>query len=218
MNWARIFFGSLVVAVGVLLLLDNSGVLDAGDVISTWWPVVLVGAGLLTFLANPHHWQVPLILVFVGAALLLRTLGVVDSLDLVIPALLILIGVFVIFGRVRPGREVSDNDRISSFNVFSGTEIASHSAQFEGGNVGAIFGGAEIDLHDAKLAPDASLDVFAVFGGVEISVPEGWQVVTRGFPIFGGFENVTAKERVGPDAPVLEVHATILFGGVEIKH
>ncbi|MEX1124717.1 MAG: LiaF domain-containing protein [Acidimicrobiia bacterium] len=146
------------------------------------------------------------------------TLDVVDSLSVVVPALLILIGVFVIFGRARPGRDVSDSDRISSFNVFSGTEIASHSAEFKGGNVGAIFGGAEIDLHDAKLAPGASLDVFAVFGGVEIAVPEGWQVATRGFPIFGGFENVTAKERIEPGAPVLEVHATILFGGVEIKH
>lgn len=218
MNWARLFFGSLVVAIGVLLLLDNSDVLDAGDVVSTWWPIVVIAAGLLTFLSNPRHWQIPLILGVVGTALLLRTLGVVDSLDLVLPALLILIGVFVMFGRARPGREVSDTDRINSFNVFSGTEIASHSAEFKGGNVGAIFGGAEIDLHDARLAPGATLDVFTAFGGVEISVPEAWQVVTRGFPIFGGFENVTAKERVGPDAPTLEVHATILFGGVEIKH
>jgi hypothetical protein len=218
MNWARVFFGSLVLAVGVLLLLDNADVLDAGEIISNWWPAVLIVAGLLALLANPRHWQVPLIVIVVGAALLLRTLGVVDSLDLVLPAVLILIGVFVIFGRARPGRESTDSNRISSFNIFSGTEIASHSAEFMGGNVGAILGGAEVDLRDAKPAPGATLDVFVVFGGVEVSVPEGWHVVTQGFPIFGGFENVTAKERVGPDAPTLAVHATILFGGVEIKH
>lgn len=218
MNWARVFFGSMVVAVGVLLLLDNTGVLDAGDVFESWWPVALIAAALFALLANPRHWQVPLVVVVVSAALLLRTLDIVDSLELVIPGVLILIGVFVMFGKVIPGRETSDSDRISSFNVFSGTEVASHSTQFKGGNIGAIFGGAEIDLRDAQLAPGASLDVFAVFGGVEVSVPQGWQVVTRGFPIFGGFENVTVKDRVGPDAPVLEVHATILFGGVEIKH
>ncbi|MDP9495537.1 MAG: cell wall-active antibiotics response protein [Actinomycetota bacterium] len=218
MNWARIFFGSVVVAVGVLLLLDNAGVLDAGNAFSTYWPVLVIGAGLFAFLSNPGHWQIPLIVVVVGTALLLRTLDVVDSLSVVIPALLILIGVFVMFGRGRPGQEVTNSDRISSFNIFSGTEIASHSAEFKGGNVGAIFGGAEIDLHDAKLAPGALLDVVAVFGGVEVSVPQGWQVVTRGFPIFGGFENVTAKERTGADAPMLQVNATILFGGVEIKH
>jgi predicted membrane protein len=213
-----LFFGSVVVAVGVLLLFDNSGLIDAGDVFSEWWPVVVIVAGLLAFLANPRHWQIPLIVIVVGTALLLRTLGVVDSLSVVVPALLILIGVFVIFGRAGSGREVTDSDRISSFNVFSGTEIASHSAEFKGGNVGALFGGAEIDLRDAKLAPGSTLDVVAVFGGVEISVPEGWQVLTRGFPIFGGFENVTTKERLGSDAPTLQIHATILFGGVEVKH
>jgi len=218
MNWARLFFGSVVVAVGVLLLLDNSGVLDAGKVLSTWWPVLVVVGGFLTFIANPRHWQIPLIVVVVGTALLLRTTGVVDSLNVVVPAVLILIGLFVILGRARPGRQVLDADRISSFNVFSGTEIASHSAEFKGGNIGALFGGAEIDLRDARLAPGAALDVFAAFGGVEIRVPDGWQVLTRGFPIFGGFENATVKERLGPEAPILEVHATILFGGMEIKH
>jgi len=218
MNWARLFFGSVVVAVGVLLLLDNSGVLDAGEVLSTWWPVLVIVGGFLTFIANPRHWQIPLIVVVVGTALLLRTTGVVDSLNVVVPAVLILIGLFVILGRARPGRQVLDADRISSFNVFSGTEIASHSAEFKGGNIGALFGGAEIDLRDARLAPGAALDVFAAFGGVEIRVPDGWQVLTRGFPIFGGFENATVKERLGPEAPILEVHATILFGGMEIKH
>ena len=218
MNWARLFFGSVVVAVGVLLLLDNSGVLDAGKVLSTWWPVLVIVGGFLTFIANPRHWQIPLIVVVVGTALLLLTTGVVDSLNVVVPAVLILIGLFVILGRARPGRQVLDADRISSFNVFSGTEIASHSAEFKGGNIGALFGGAEIDLRDARLAPGAALDVFAAFGGVEIRVPDGWQVLTRGFPIFGGFENATVKERLGPEAPILEVHATILFGGMEIKH
>jgi len=131
MNWARLFFGSVVVAVGVLLLLDNSGVLDAGKVLSTWWPVLVVVGGFLTFIANPRHWQIPLIVVVVGTALLLRTTGVVDSLNVVVPAVLILIGLFVILGRARPGRQVLDADRISSFNVFSGTEIASHSAEFK---------------------------------------------------------------------------------------
>lgn len=218
MNWGRLFFGGLVVAAGVILLLDNTGALDAGDVFTTWWPVVVIVAGLLGLVANPRHWAAPVIVMLVGGALLLWTLGVVDSLDLVIPAALILIGIFVIFGRARPGAEETSADRISTFNFFSGSEIASHSKQFSGGNVAAVFGGAEIDLRDAAPAPGAVIDAFAAFGGIEISVPEGWQVLTRGFPIFGGFENATTKDRIPPDAPTLTVQATILFGGVEIKH
>jgi hypothetical protein len=218
MNWGRLYFGGLVVAAGVILLLDNADVLDAGEVFSTWWPVAIILAGLIALVANPRQWAAPLILMVVGGMLLLWTLDVVDSFDLILPVALILIGAFVIFGRIRPRTDESTVDRISTFNVFSGSEIASHSDQFQGGNVTAVFGGAEIDLTDAKLANGATIDAFTAFGGVEIKVPQGWQVVTRGFPIFGGFDNATVKDRLGPDAPTLVVQATILFGGVEIKH
>lgn len=60
--------------------------------------------------------------------------------------------------------------------------------------------------------------MFTAFGGTEIKVPEGWKVVTHGLPIFGGFENVTIAETLPPDAPTLDVSATVLFGGLEVKH
>jgi hypothetical protein len=218
MNWARLYFGLLIVALGSVLLLDTADVLDGGDVLGTWWPVAVIGAGLLGLIADPRHWPVPTILLLGGTALLLRTTEVIDSLSIVIPALVILIGLFVIFGFFNDTATTEKGDRIKSFNVFSGSEIASHSTSFEGGNVGALFGGTEIDLRDATPAPDASLDVFVAFGGVEVKVPEGWQVDMSGMPLFGGFENVTTREALPPDAPSLEVHATALFGGVEVKH
>jgi hypothetical protein len=96
--------------------------------------------------------------------------------------------------------------------------MVSNSSSFRGGRIGAIFGGAEIDLTNATLSPDAGLDVFAAFGGVEITVPRGWRVDINGFPLFGGFENKTAKESLGEDAPRLRIDATVLFGGLEVKH
>jgi len=218
MNWARLYFGTPIVVLGVLLLLDGADVLDAGDIISTWWPVALIGAGLLALIANPRHWPVPVVIIVGGTAILLRTTDVVDSLSLIIPALVIVVGLFVIFGLGFGLNRSETGDRVSSFNMFSGNEIASHSVNFEGGNVGAIFGGTEIDLRDAMPAPEASLDVFVAFGGVEVKVPEGWRVDMDGMPLFGGFENVTAKETLSGDAPSLNIHATALFGGIEVKH
>jgi hypothetical protein len=217
MNWGRLYFGSLIVAVGTILLLDNANVLDAGDVIGTWWPLALIIAGLLSFAANPGHWPVALIIAAVGSALLLSRLDVVDIGNIIIPAAIILVGILVIFGRGL-GSRTEAGDRVNSFNVFSGSEIASHSKQFRGGSIAAVLGGADVDLRDAMPAADAQLDVFAAFGGVEIRVPNGWQVVTKGLPLFGGIENVTAKEQLAPDAPILAVNATALFGGIEIKH
>jgi hypothetical protein len=107
---------------------------------------------------------------------------------------------------------------VSSFNVFSGSEIASHSKEFKGGSISSIFGGAEVDLRDAVPVAGAELDVFTAFGGIEVTVPQGWQVAARGLPLFGAIENVTAKEQLPDNAPTLSVNATVLFGGLEIKH
>jgi hypothetical protein len=216
-NWGRLFFGLLVVAAGVVLLLDNAGTLDAGEVFATWWPSVLILAGVLTFAANPRHWPVALIITAVGVTFLLSNLDIVDIGDFVIPAVLILVGLLVIFGRGL-GSRTETGDRVNSFNVFSGSEIASHSKEFQGGSVSAIFGGAEVDLRDTEPAPDARLDVFTAFGGVEVTVPEGWQVDIKGLPLFGGIDNATAKEALAANAPRLSVSATVLFGGLEIKH
>ena len=218
MNRARVLFGSVVTVLGALLMLDFADVLNAGEVIDTWWPAVIVVAGLMALWANPQRWMMPLVVTSAGVVLLLRSTDVVDSLAVAGPALLILVGLIVIFGRGMSRRVVATADRVNSFNVFSGTELASHSDHFEGGNVGALFGGAEIDLRDAQPAPGAALDVFVAFGGAEIKVPEGWQVITHGMPIFGGFDNVTAKERIPAGAPVLDVDATVIFGGLEVKH
>jgi len=217
MNWGRLFFGVVIVAVGTVLLLDNADVLDAGETFSMWWPAVVLLAGILTFAANPRHWPAALIIVAVGAAFLLSRLDIVDIGNIIIPAAIILVGLLVIFGRGL-GSRTEAGDRINSFNVFSGSEIASHSKQFQGGSISAMFGGAEVDLRDALPAPGAVLDVFAAFGGVEVTVPSGWHVATRGLPLFGGIENATAKEQLGADAPTLAINATVLFGGLEIKH
>jgi hypothetical protein len=218
MNRARFLFGWVVTVLGALLMLDYADVLNAGEVVETWWPVVVLTAGLMALWANPQHWMMPLVVTAAGGVLLLRSTGVVDSLAVAGPMLLMLVGLLVIFGRGMNQRVVASADRVSSFNVFSGSEIASRSEHFEGGSVGALFGGAEIDLRDAQPAPGAELDVFVAFGGAEIKVPEGWHVITHGMPIFGGFENVTAKERIPAGAPVLDVNATVIFGGLEVKH
>lgn len=218
MNWGRIFVGGVIVVIGALWLADAGGLLDAGEAISTWWPLLLVAAGVLSFLSNRRQWLFPLVIALVGLGLLLETTDAIDIGGLIFPALVILVGVFIIFGRGMSGGTEVDTDEIRSFNLFSGSELASVSPSFRGGSVGVIFGGAEIDLRSASLAPDAVLEVFAMFGGVELRVPQGWRVTTSGMPIFGGVENSTAKDGLPADAPTLAISMTVLFAGLEIKH
>ena len=43
-------------------------------------------------------------------------------------------------------------------------------------------------------------------------------MAVKGLPLFGGIENATVKDTLAADAPKLSVSATVLFGGLEIKH
>lgn len=220
MNYGRFFIGAVLVALGVVLALDAAGVGDAGEMISALWPLALGLGAALMYVANPRRRLIPLVVFLVAVVLLLDTTGMVD-VDLgrfVWPVILIVVGVALLLGRTLGSREATNADRIDQFVMFSGADIVSNSKQFSGGSVSAVFGGAEVDLRGARPAAGASLDVFTAFGGVDIIVPEGWSVTMHGFPLFGGFENATGGEPLDPTAPTLDVHALVLFGGVEVKH
>lgn len=218
MNVARAYFGALIALVGGVWLLDAVDVVDGGEILATWWPLALVGAGILGFALNPSHWIPPVILLAIGVSLLLDSTGVIDASAVILPLVLVVVGMLLVLGRGFGAKQANVGDRVTSFNIFSGSEVASHSIAFEGGTIGAMFGGAELDLRDALPAEGATLDVFSAFGGVDVKVPEGWRVDIAGLPLFGGFENATVKDRLEPDAPVLHIDATVLFGGLAVKH
>jgi uncharacterized membrane protein len=71
------FSGVMLVVFGALFLADQMGALHFGQVFHTWWPAILVIAGLLNLVERPASVFGPIILLTVGAALLLSNLGFV---------------------------------------------------------------------------------------------------------------------------------------------
>src|SRR5690606_6088976 len=53
MNTGRALVGIGLLAIGLLILLEQVGVLDAGEVIADWWPVLFVVQALLELIARP---------------------------------------------------------------------------------------------------------------------------------------------------------------------
>ena len=220
-NPARALFGLALVVVGGLFLAEATDLVDdAGDILGRWWPVGLILVAVVAYLSSPRQWVGPVIIGAVGVLTLLTTTDVVEGSvwQFFWPAIIIFLGASLIFRRTGAPRREGGEDAIEHFNAFTGSQLASRSAAFRGGSIGVIFGSVELDLRDATPAPDARLDVFTMFGGSEIRVPDGWRVDVKGFPLFGGFENATTRERLPVDAPRLEIEATVLFGGLEVKH
>jgi hypothetical protein len=111
------------------------------------------------------------------------------------------------------------------FSVWSNTRRSNSSQAFQGGDITAIMGGAQLDLRTAAIpaGQEAVLDVTAVMGGVEIFVPPSWEVSTPIFPFMGAVED----ERLPPiqqDAGAaragggrLVIQGFVMMGGVTIK-
>ena len=82
----------------------------------------------------------------------------------------------------------------------------------------ALFGGVELDMRQAKIsAAGCKIHATALFGGVEIIVPDDWNVIITGTPIFGGIDSKSRRKSDTNGTKDVHIHCTVAFGGVEIK-
>jgi hypothetical protein len=81
----------------------------------------------------------------------------------------------------------------------------------------ALFGGVDLDLHDAIFeGPTVELSGFWCFGGLDIKVPEGIEVRDQTVGIFGGTDVRDVGDPL-PGAPTLIIKGASLFGGVSVR-
>jgi hypothetical protein len=213
----RTSLGLVLVAVGVILTLDSTGVFGTASP-GRWWPLLLVGVGIVKVRQPREDGQRA-----VGVAFLL--LGSVLQLMSVVatccswPLLMVAFGAFLIWrGLELPaaGAAVSEDPFLSEMALMGYVKRSHNSLDFRGGSVTAVMGGVELDLRKAVLAGGtAHVDVVAFWGGIEIKVPAGWTVDARVVPMMGAFE--TKLEAPATAAgPRLVLRGYAIMGAVTI--
>ncbi len=219
----RLVMGLVVMAVGLMLTLDNLGVLDSRRF---WrlWPLILVALGLtrLSRWARMGGKPEGLGLIGIGLAFLLVNFHVFQFRHL-FPLFLLGAGAIILFKAVWGGRTIGEgnppgtDDLVDAFVVMGGSKKGSSSPDFKGGNAFALMGGVELDLRQASIdTGPAVLDIFAMMGGIEIRVPETWTVEIRANALLGGCED---KTRRPPDEKKrLVITGFAVMGGVEVKN
>ncbi|MAU33598.1 hypothetical protein CL689_00755 [Candidatus Saccharibacteria bacterium] len=216
---ARILTGSLIILAGIGALLDALGVFPFWAMARTWWPLAVILAGLLLLLKNRHQFIWALALIAGGALLQLRSLEVVsfNVWALFWPVVIIAIGLSVLMNRTMASKatRIQDTDDVSA--IFGGSETINTSKNYQGGKATAVFGGVVIDLRDAHIKKEATLNVFALCGGVEVKVPREWKIQPQVFPIIGGVESKSHSQKADDNAPVLIITGTVALGGVEVR-
>ncbi len=245
--------GILLIVVGAGLLFNRRFLFDAINLVfrtlDDWWPMfyVLLGVAWLA-IWRPRRKAIPMMLILGGIILQVSELRIFQwwTWRSMWPLILVGMGVWMLLVRMKPqgpagaadpvaftspdGVKEISGEAVDSFVVFGGLERALTSQSFRGGEATAMFGGIDLDLRRARLAPgDQRMKLFALCGGIELTVPREMNVVLQGAPILGSIEDsrepVPAQEVTAADlaaspaaAPSrLVVDGFAIFGGIEVK-
>jgi len=215
--------GITLIIIGFFFILDTFNIMEFGGIISDWWPAIFLIIGLIKLQGQDKG--AGLIFVLIGALLLLTIHDIVEwnSIWRLWPLILIFIGLSMIFKGRRnkwklTNEKTTGDDYIHSNAVFGGAEHAITSQNFRGGETMALFGGVELDMRQAQISADGcKIHATALFGGVEIIVPDDWNVIITGTPIFGGIDSKSRRKSDAKNGKDIYIHCTVAFGGVEIK-
>lgn len=224
---SQVVIGLLVVAFGVLFLLDNLNIIYLRHVIF-FWPLAFVASGLVALCSDgPRSGRVTgIVLIVIGLAMTLNRLGYVFiSWRTFWPLVMIALGGLILFRTLGGGRAARPSlvkDGVSAENliditaILGGFERRVSAPDFRGGEITAIMGGCALDLREAALTTEAVINVFAIWGGITIKVPPDWTVILNGTPVMGGFTEKTARP---PDnRKRLVVTGYAIMGGVEVRN
>jgi predicted membrane protein len=241
----RVIVGLMIVGFGAALLLDNLGVMDAGDLIR-YWPLGLVVIGLLKMLPDQDRSSriAGGLLLGIGALLTVENVFYIDfdiwrwwPLAVVGFGVMILMRAFrsseddkrsagyagapagstVLGGGVSAGKGGGTMEQsLSEFAMWSGLQRRVASPSFRRAELTAIMGGIELDLRQAGTENgEAVIDVFVLWGGIEITVPPDWAVSNQVTPILGGSEDKSTGTQQARNR--LIVKGVVIMGGVDIK-
>ncbi|MEN9865603.1 MAG: hypothetical protein RL748_1193 [Pseudomonadota bacterium] len=234
-NQKRMVMGVLIIAFGVLALLEN---VLRGLRLVQFWPMVFIVVGAMKIVQTEHRNGYILggFFVALGCLMTASNLGLIHfRLRDWWPLILIGAGVLMVLkareqdgdaasGAIGKGVEVpgvlekssASGASIDCFAIMSGNKINVVSQAFSGGEATAIMGGVEIDCSAASIEKTAVLHVFSIWGGIEIRVPNDWTVINRVTPIMGGVDDKTVPPLIKDKTLVLE--GFVLMAGVEIRN
>lgn len=210
----RAILGLLLVLIGILLLLDNLGVIPGLPNYLFTWPSLFFLIAIINLISGNRGGA--LIFGCIGAFLVLERNVDVDF-EVYWPVILVIIGLAILLKRRAETTNSEINDRyFDDINIFGGSNKRFTSQNLDGGKITNIFGGSDIDLRDALPRDGAVIRVFTMFGGCQIIVPPYWNVQVDTTAIFGAFEDKRDKSVEKSEFTVF-IKGVTIFGGGEIK-
>ena len=216
-------WGIVLIVLGVIFGLNALGITNINVFFDGWWTLFIIVPSVIEIIKDKRDVG-NYIWLLIGVVLLLSAQGILDISKvgkLIFPAILVAIGVSIIFkdtigSKVNDKiKELNKENKDEYFATFSGQKLNFSGEEFKGASLNAIFGGIDLDLRNTNITEDQVINATVVFGGIDILVPNNVNIKVKSNSIFGGVDN---KIKVNdPNLPTIYVKAFCLFGGVEIK-
>ena len=224
-----VIWGIAIIALGIIFGGNAIGLFNINVFFDGWWTLFIIVPSVVSLFTEKEKLS-SLVFLAAGIILLLAAQNVFSfevAWKVILAVLLVAIGIGIIFKSVFRGnndKEVEkkvqdlkdDKTMDSQMAIFSGSDRTYNDEIFSGANIMAMFGGAELDLRNAKFTKDAAIKAFCLFGGIEIMVPEDVQVKIKSGFIFGGASD-ERKGSAGKGKYTIYLDAAGGFGGITIS-
>ena len=222
----RILWGLVFIVLGIVIALNTLDIINFNIFFNGWWTFIIIIPCFIGLFDGTKEGKLGNIIgILVGVVLLLVAQGLLRFdivFKLFIPAVLVIIGLYLLFGNVFRSKvtdklrelkkESGNGEAICA--TFSEQFVTKNDEKFENATVDAVFGSVVLDLSKAKIKDETVITASAIFGGIDIIVPKDVVVKIKSTPIFGGVSNTTKTK----DAKkVIYIDALALFGSVEVK-
>ena len=225
-KFGNVLWGIVLIVIGLIAGGNALEITNINIFFDGWWTLfIFVPCFIGLFKENEKTGNV--IGLLIGVALLLACQDILDFdliWKLVFPAILVVLGISIIFKDALGGKV---NDEIKKINekssgensycaTFAGQSVNFNGEKFEGADLTAVFGGIKCDLKNAIIEKDVVINASTTFGGIEIYVPSDVKIKIKSVPIFGGVEN-KVNNKTDENSHTIYINSTAIFGGVEIK-
>jgi predicted membrane protein len=246
LHMGGVAFGLFLVALGIVLLLGQMGIVSTDYLFHFFWPAIMIffGRELMIsrnrFSRNRFNQEAGGFLIMAGGVLLLSKLGYFHFSFSVVWALACIYWGIWIVARTFGFRhwwesqstlagdakviDVTESDPAKTpadvSAVFGTFKRPITARNFKGVKLEAIFGEVNIDLTKAEIeGAEATIRADAVFGACVIRVPETWHISVRGSAVMGEYSDKTHQRPTeGPGLKTLIVTGSAVFGSVEVKN
>jgi len=230
-NGFTIFFGILLVLIGIDALFSNMGVPNLVGFAFRLWPLLLVYWGAKK-LGNGQGVSGGLLIVF-GVLFLLSNYNIMhyNVLSMFWPLLIVFVGLSVVISAFTPKKQPntssktgatqtkSGEGRLDDVTILAGNNKRVVSDNFQGGSTLTLLGGSELDLTQCKVGKGgATLEVVAVLGGATIKVAPTTNIRFDVVPILGASEDHRKNTQANAEEGILTIKAVAMMGGIELKN